>query len=42
MNSTYNNISVIYPNEILKGKEIEFVTISPINESVGVSGIPRN
>lgn len=31
------NASVEFPDEILKRKKVEFVTISPINDSVGIS-----
>ena len=33
------NLSVVFPDEILKGKKIEFITLSPVNDNVGISGL---
>lgn len=32
-------MSVVFPDEILKGKKVEFITISPVIDSAGISGL---
>lgn len=39
MNITINNVSVVYPDGLLKGMKSELVLISPINQDIGVTGI---
>lgn len=34
-----SSVSVNLPEEIIKGKKIEFVTVSPIEDRIGVTGL---